>query len=76
MFKKIIGFEDYSINSKGEVLGKFNRILKPGKNIGGYLQVVLCKDKKKYHKLIHRLVALMFKIQKIKNALIILMEIN
>lgn len=58
----------YQVSSEGNVksLGNGNnanakeRILKPVKNNDGYLQVILYKNKKKKHFLIHRLVAHMF----------------
>lgn len=43
------------ISPQGHLLKE--RILKPAKDRGGYLRVVLCKDGKSKHYLIHRLVA-------------------
>lgn len=65
-FLEIRGYEGlYQISNYGRVKslgnGKSNRskmqILKPGKDRGGYLHVVLCKDRKPKGFLVHRLVA-------------------
>ena len=67
-WKTIKEFENYQISDNGKVkrVGKYNnqfteweceKILKPTKNEKGYLYVNLCKNKKIYHKYIHRLVA-------------------
>ena len=60
-WKSIAGYEGiYEVSDLGRVKslkhGK-ERILKPGKDRGGYLQVVLYKDGKKKMLLVHRLVA-------------------
>ena len=73
MWKEIPGYEGlYSANEFGEVLshaGKRNgtnntptkdKILKPGKTIGGYLFVALRKSNKTKLVLVHRLVAFCF----------------
>lgn len=55
---KIKGYENYEVTTTGEVINvKTGRILKPGKDGGGYLFVILSKNgiKKNFH--IHRLVA-------------------
>ena len=58
IWKKIEGFENYSVSDQGRVRrDNSGRILKPGKNIPGYLMVSLYKNGKKYNKSIHRLVA-------------------
>lgn len=71
MFKDINGFEDYKINEYGEVISKERvitdsightyilkeRKLKPYINKKGYLRVDLMKDKKRYPKYVHVLVA-------------------
>jgi hypothetical protein len=58
IFKKIDGYERYSVSNLGNVRNdETNRILKGGKDSSGYLQVDLCKIGKKSNKLIHRLVA-------------------
>lgn len=66
-WKDIFGFEGlYQISNFGRVKslkgcrGVQERILKSLKNKDGYLQVVLCKNGKIFHKLIHRLVAQAF----------------
>lgn len=63
IWKDIEGFENYQVNQIGQVrslnylhTGKIKRLsCKPRKD--GYVPVVLCKDGKKYPKLVHRLVA-------------------
>lgn len=55
---KIKGYENYEVTTTGEVINvKTGRVLKPAKDGGGYLYVVLSKNgiKKNFH--IHRLVA-------------------
>lgn len=73
-WKAIEGFEGlYEISNKGQVkaLDRYvlnnggmqhrkERILKPHKQNGGHLIVVLCKDGKTYPRTIHRLVAIAF----------------
>ena len=63
-WKEIAGYEGlYEVSDLGRVknLGKNKsrkeKILKPGKNGGGYLHVNLCKDGQKKMSLVHRLVA-------------------
>lgn len=61
IFKDIEGYEGvYQISNLGNVkslkYGK-ERILKPKKDVGGYLRVTLCKEGKLKHYKIHRLVA-------------------
>ena len=63
-WKAIAGFEGlYEVSNLGRVkslkYGK-EKILKPGKNIRGYLQVGLCKDGYLKHLFVHRLVAKAF----------------
>lgn len=60
-WKPVEGFDGlYEISSLGRVkslkYGK-ERILKPAKNRGGYLQVVLCRNGKEKRLYVHRLVA-------------------
>lgn len=58
IFKEIEGFEDYEIDNDGNVKSiKRNIILKPSITKKGYKKVVLYKEGKIYHKLVHRLVA-------------------
>jgi len=61
IWKDIEGYAGlYEVSNMGQVrslwFGK-TRILKPGKNTCGYLQVNLCKDGKQKMFLVHRLVA-------------------
>ena len=63
VWKDIYGFPYYQVSNIGRVKslkgygGVEERILKPRKDKGGYLEVNLCKNGKFYNKLIHRLVA-------------------
>lgn len=51
----------YKINTKGQIYSLIsNKILKNVKANTGYYQITLCKNKKHYQHLIHRLVAFMF----------------
>lgn len=64
VWKDILGYEGhYQVSNKGRVkslkLGK-ERILKPRRDVGGYLQVYLCKNGDKKWCLVHRLVAQAF----------------
>lgn len=64
IWKEIKGFNQlYQISNFGRVksfhFGK-ERILRPGKNTGGYLHVALCLDGKSYIRLVHILVASTF----------------
>ena len=58
----ILDFNDtYAVSNKGRIKNvKTGRILHSFVNPHGYLQVMLCKDKKKYSYRIHRLVAYCF----------------
>ena len=57
IFKDIEGFEDYQVSSWGRVYNKKSgEYLRPEVHCKGYLRVDLFKDKKRYHKKIHRLV--------------------
>ena len=55
IWQKIKDFEQYEINELGQVR-RNSRILKPEIR-NGYLSVELCKDGKRTHKCIHRLLA-------------------
>lgn len=71
MWKEIKNFEDYLINENGEIKSKDRiveyscgwsklhkgKIITPHLTENGYLFVALYKDKKKYQKKVHRLVA-------------------
>ncbi len=60
-YKKIEGFENYSVSDYGNVRNNdTGRILKAGLNSGGYLSSNLCLYKKPHNKNIHRLVAQAF----------------
>lgn len=59
--KIIEGFENYSIDTEGNVRNvKTGRLLSPAKKHKGYLCVHLFKNGKQNHKTIHRLVAQAF----------------
>ena len=61
IWKKIDGYDNYSISSEGKVRNdKTGRILKAGHNRNGYEFVTLHKNGKKKSFLVHRLVAIMF----------------
>lgn len=63
-WRPIVGYEGlYEVSNFGRVkslnynhTGK-EKIMKPNKDKGGYLKVGLCKNGKRYQKLVHRLVA-------------------
>ena len=58
MLKIIKDFPNYAITQDGKVWSfKKNKWLKPEETEKGYLRVSLVKDRKLYHKKIHRLVA-------------------
>ena len=61
IYRKVNGYEDYyEISNAGNVRStsyKGVKILKPSKTKNGYLNVVLCVNQVKTHKLLHRLVA-------------------
>ena len=57
-WKSIDGFINYQVSNLGRVRNcNTGRILKPGWGTGGYLQVDLCRDSKKFTCRIHKLVA-------------------
>ena len=57
-YKKIKGFENYSVSDFGNVRNdKFGKCIKGRDNGLGYLRVCLMKDKKQFDKLIHKLSA-------------------
>lgn len=62
LWKDINDYEGlYQVSNLGNVCNmKTGRILKPGKNLFGYLQVVLCKNGKGKTITVHRLVAKAF----------------
>ena len=61
-FIDIKGFENlYKINTNGEIYSVIsNKILKPSKDSGEYLNISLRKNGRYYQMLVHRLVALQF----------------
>jgi hypothetical protein len=60
-YKKIVGFENYSVSDLGNVINdKTGRILKPGCDTWGYFQVGLRKNEKTHFKSIHKLTAAAF----------------
>ena len=61
-WKPVVGYEGlYEVSNLGRVKSYYFKgtikIITPSINRGGYLQITLCKDKKKKNHLIHRLVA-------------------
>ena len=57
-YKKIKGFENYSVSDFGNVRNdKFGTCIKRRDTTNGYLRVCLMKDDKKFDKLIHKLSA-------------------
>ena len=57
-WKNIPEFPTYAVSSRGRVFScRFDRLLKPSLQSGGYFQVCLRKDKQSYLRLVHRLVA-------------------
>ena len=58
-FEEIKGFEEYQINRKGEIKGKFGGLLNPSIS-DGYLNIKLYKDGKKYTKKVHRLLGIQY----------------
>lgn len=60
IFREIDGFPDYEVSNIGRVCsfkGEYPKILKPGKDQDGYLQVILYTGGKRVTKKVHRLVA-------------------
>ena len=60
IWRKIPGFEDYTVSNLGRVMNKHGRIMKQSNHKQGYKLIGLKKDKKLYGKQVHRLVALAF----------------
>lgn len=54
---KVAGFENYEISNIGRLKNSKGEIMKPWNDSHGYLDVKFYKDKKSYHRKIHRLVA-------------------
>lgn len=60
-WRKIEGFENYSVSSAGKVRNdETSKVLKGKKNTAGYLQVGIFQNGKRKYLLVHRLVALHF----------------
>jgi hypothetical protein len=66
-WKTIEGFENYAVSDLGRVqrvikdkLNRRLRMIKPQADRAGYIHVPLYKDNKKYHGILHRLVAKAF----------------
>lgn len=60
-WKKINGFEKYSVSDTGLVRNDdTGKMLKPDVIRGGYLRLTLCKDGKRTRKMVHRIVAEMY----------------
>ena len=61
LFKRIDGYDNYSISNYGNVKNsKTNRIMKPGNNKQGYKLINLCKKGKVKMFKVHRLVGIAF----------------
>ena len=61
IWKKIEGFEDYSVSNHGRVSNdKRNRVLKGHVHYSGYNRTALYKNKVMFQKRVHRLVAIAF----------------
>lgn len=60
-FVKIEGFDNYEVSNLGKVRNiKSGRILKPSLNKNGYLRLWLCKNNKRKHLYLHRIIATAF----------------
>ena len=70
MLKKVLNFENYSVNENGEVFSTRGKPLYQWNDNVGYRQVVLYKDGKRCYKRVHRLVYEAF-YGKIPNKLIV-----
>ena len=55
-WKTIKGFPDYSVSNLGRVKGCYG-LLQPSLNSHGYPQLTLYRNKKKFNKTVHRLIA-------------------
>ena len=57
-FVKIEGFENYEVSNLGKVRNiKSGRVLKTSLNNNGYLRLFLCKNNKRKHLYLHRIIA-------------------
>ena len=60
-FVKIDGFEKYEVSNLGKVRNiKSGRVLKTSLNNNGYLRLFLCKNNKRKHLYLHRIIATAF----------------
>ena len=60
-FVKIEGFEKYEVSNLGKVRNiKSGRVLKTSLNNNGYLRLFLCKNNKRKHLYLHRIIATAF----------------
>jgi hypothetical protein len=59
-WKQIKDFENYLISKNGEIKNKYGRLLKCDINNKGYRTIRLCKNGKKIHTTLHRLIAIAF----------------
>ena len=60
IWSNILGYEDYWVNQKGEVMGRTGKILKPAISKKGYLRLPLYTCDRVQSFSVHRLVALAF----------------
>lgn len=70
MLKKVLNFENYSVNEYGEIFSTRGKLLCQWTDNVGYRQVVIYKDGKRYYKRVHRLIYESFK-GKIADGLIV-----
>ena len=60
-FVEIEGFENYEVSNLGKVRNiKSGRVLKTSLNNNGYLRLFLCKNNKRKHLYLHRIIATAF----------------
>lgn len=57
IWKTVVDFEDYKISSLGRIKNTRDEIIKPWNDSHGYEDIKLYKNKKSFHRKIHRLVA-------------------
>ncbi len=63
IWKEVKGFEDYKVSNLGRVMSlKCNKskIRKPSLNGGGYFNLHLCREEKRFNRTVHQLVAIAF----------------
>lgn len=60
-WRAVVGFDRYAVSNLGRVMNcKTGRILRPGLNNHGYLNVVLARDGQGFNRKVHRLVLMAF----------------